>query len=237
VTVGGARKWVAGPAAFADCGYQRGNIDYVPTGFLSAWAEVEPVSRCTADGSVLLHADGKAHLVRSGWKRHIPNGATFEGMGLSWAGAAPVADSWLPNGHQLLDLVATGRLIHPPGDQRPIYVMEGGAKRHVVSGEVFSLCGYGWDAVSLLSDETVSAMPLGPAVTAAPCPKPTFPNGVLMAGTDGRVWVLRNNQRHWVRTVEAFTSCGYRWPDLNIVGDSIIAGLSQGPDVNVGACQ
>jgi hypothetical protein len=157
-------------------------------------------------------------------------------MGLSWNGSGPVADNWMPRGHQLLDLVATGRLIRPPGDFVPIYVMEGDARRQISNGTIFTNCGYGLDAVAVLSQATLPTIPSGPALNGPPCPKPTFDNGVLLTGSDGRVWVVKNSKRHWVTSGEAFASCGYRWPDLNRLGDSIIAGVTPGPDVVPGGC-
>jgi hypothetical protein len=236
VTIGGVRKWVASPTVMADCGYRGGDVDAVPAGLLNPLPALEPVTGCRGDGSIVVHGDGKAHLVRGGWKRHIPNPATFEAMGLSWYGSAPVADGWIPTGHQLLDAAATGRLVRQPGAQVPVYVMDAGAKRHIADPAAFLACGYGWDSLSIISETTIASFPAGPSVTGPPCPRASYPNGVLMAGSDGKVWVLKSNTRHYVTTAEAFTTCGYRWPDLNLVPDSLITALGRGADVTVGAC-
>jgi hypothetical protein len=236
VTTGNVRKYVASPHAMADCGYAWGNLNRASSGLLASLPAAEPITRCTADNTVVLHEDGKVYLVRSGWKRHIPNPGTFEAMGLSWYGAAPVAGGWMPIGQALLDAVAHGRLVRPPGDQAPVYVIDGTTKRHITSPAAMAVCSYGWDAVSVVSGATLNQFGAGAPLTGQPCPRPNFGTGVLLAGTDGRVWVIKNGARHYINGPDAFTGCGYRWPDVNAVPDSLIAVISEGPNVSVGAC-
>jgi hypothetical protein len=97
-------------------------------------------------------------------------------------------------------------------------------------------CGYGWDAVSIIPTATIASFPNGPALNGAPCPQPTFANGTLLLGSDGKVWVMHSGQRRWVIDSGLFVACGYRGVDIDRIADSIIAALPQGPNLTAGPC-
>jgi hypothetical protein len=185
---------------------------------------------------LLALRDGKVYLVQSGWKRHVPNPPTFEARGLSWASITPVPDGWLPTGKPLLNVVATGWLVRLPGDQVPVYVMDSGIRRHIISPAVLTECGFGWDAITILSAPTITAFPEGPAVVGPPCPKASFPDGTLVLGSDGKVWVTAAGRRHWIFGPGVFAACGYQWVDMNPVPDSIVNTLAHGADLMVPPC-
>jgi hypothetical protein len=226
VTLGQSRKWVNSPGAFTSCGYQFDNVNPVPDALLAGSVAGTPISSCTADGSVLLNQDGNIYVVRWGWKRRLPNPATFEASGLSWAAVTPAPDG-LPTGKPLLNVVATGRLVRP-ADQALVYVMDSGAKRYVTGPDALSSCGYAWNAVTLMSAATVAALPEAGPVNAPPCPQPSFEDGTLLSGSDGRVWVTFGGQRRWIAGPDAFVACGYQWGDMNLVSDSIIGAVPDG---------
>ena len=227
VTMGPARKLMSDSTALASCGYKVGNVNSVSQGALAGLPVGQMVTTCSADGSLVWNRDGKVYVVRQGWKRHVPNPATFGAYGFSWEAITPVPDDWLPTGKPLLDIVATGRLIQSRG-QAPVYVMDGNAKRHITSPAALTACGYGWDAITLLSDATVAAFSTGtPLDGQPPCPKPSFSDGTLLTGSDGKVWVSVGGQRRWITDPAAFAACGYAWPNVNRVADSIITGLTQ----------
>ncbi len=231
VTLGPIRKWVNSPAALASCGYQIANINSISLGLLAEIPAGELVNGCTADGSVLTTRDGRVYRVQSGVKRHVPNPPTFEALGLSWASVTPVPDGWLPTGKPLLDVAATGRLIRPPGNQVPVYVMDAGVKRHISSPAALASCGYGWDAITVLQDATVAGFPEGPPVSGQPCPQVVFQDGTLLTGSDGKVWAMQSGQRRWITNPVAFAACGYSWNDLNQVADTIINSFPPGTNL------
>jgi len=130
----------------------------------------------------------------------------------------------------------SGRLVRPPGDNVSIYVMDGGAKRHVTSPAAMATCGYGWDAVAVLPAGTIAAFPNGPALSGAPCPQAAFANGTLLVGSEGKVWVMQNGQRRWVTDPGAFISCGYHGFEIDRIADSIIAAFPQGANLSGPPC-
>jgi hypothetical protein len=236
VTLGSGRKWVSSPQAFIDCGYQPSRLLPAIDSVLATMGELSPVTGCRSDGSLLANSDGKIYLVGGGWKRHVPSPANVEGRGLSWAALTPAPDGWLPTGKPLLDVTATGRLVRPPGDNVPVYVMEAGKKRHISGPGAFASCGYGWDAVTTLSASTIASFPDGVLVTGSSCPKPAFPDGTLLQQSNGAVWVTHGNQRRWITDPGAFASCGYRWPDVDKMPDSILSALSQAANLGGPPC-
>ena len=210
---------------------QRG-LGYV--GYLQALLEADP-DALTIRGSC-VPGDGNVFVVLAGWKRHVPSPATFDALGITGDDLIPIPDGWLTTAKPLLDVAATGRLIRPPGEQVPIYVMDGGAKRHVVSPAAMAACGYGWDAVSILPASTVGAFSNGPVLNGTPCPQPTFSDGTLLLGSDGRVWASQAGQRRWITDSTTFAACGYRGIDIDRIADSIIGALPLGPNLTGKPC-
>ncbi len=235
VTIGLAKKWVASPGALSDCRYDIANLIPVSAALFAQFAPLQPVTSCTAAGSLLAFG-GKVYLVVSGVKRHVPNPPTFEAARLSWSAIAPLQQDLLPTGKPLLDAVATGRLIRPPGGEVPVYVMDGGQKRHITGPAVLDACAYSWAAVSELPAATVAGFADGPPLSGTPCPQPSFADGVLLSGSDGKVWVTQAGQRRWITGPDIFGACGYLWANVNSVADSIISSLPLAANLTGGPC-
>jgi hypothetical protein len=235
VTIGGARKWVTSSAAVSDCRYDLNGLVPVSQALLNQFGVRDPVSSCTRDGS-LLAKDGKIYLVRVGVKRHIPNPLTFEGAQLSTGAITPLQQDLLPTGRPFPDSGATGRLIRPAGDQVPVYVMDGGQKRYLAGPAVLDSCGYGWTAISVLSATTVNNLPSGSPLSGPPCPQPSFPDGTLFWGSDGKVWVTHSGQRRWVYGPAVFAACGYHIANVDPIADSVINAQPLGPDLTGAPC-
>jgi hypothetical protein len=235
-TLGQGRRWVNTYNAFTSCGYQAGKVNPALGTVLAGLFVAPPITSCTATNSAVATRDGKVYIVNSGWKRHVPSPATADALGVSWANLTPIPDGWLPTAKPLLDVAATGRLVRPPGDNVPIYVMDGGAKRHITSPAAMAACGYGWDAIGVLPAGNIAAFPNGAALSGAPCPQATFPNGTLLVGSEGKVWVMQSGQRRWVTNSSVFIACGYRGVDIDRIADSIIAALPQGANLSGPPC-
>jgi hypothetical protein len=189
----------------------------------------------TGDGALLNPSDGRIYLYQGGLKRHIPDPATFEANGFSWNKVISVPSDWaaaLPTGQPLPSVLATGRLLRAPGNGVPTYVMENGAKRHVIDANLFAQCGYAWDSVAIVSSSTINNIPTAATLSGHPCPRVALPDGTLLVGTEGKVWVMRGNARRWVTSPVAFADCRYLWGNLNRVPDGLIAQFSAGPEVS-----
>jgi hypothetical protein len=230
VTMGPVRKPMLDPEALASCGYLAGNINLVSDSILAGLSVGAGVTSCSADDSLVWNSDGSVYQVRSGWKRLVPNPATFEANGFSWNDVVPVPDEWLRPGRPLLDVTATGWLVRPPGSEA-VYVMDAGTKRLVNEFLALAICGYDMAATSLLSEATIEALPTGEPLTAPPCPRTEFSDGTLLAGSDGEMWVVQDGQRRRIASLAVFSTCGYALANLDTVADGIIEGLPEGSEL------
>ena len=235
-TVGQTRKWVAGPNVFAGCGYQGGDLVPALSPILAAMIPGPPITDCTAEGALLVTPSGSVYVVRSNSKRHVPNPATLEAHGLSWASVVPIPQGWMANGSPLLNVIANGRLVREPGVGVAVYAMDGGVKRHIVSPEALEACGYGADAITVLSPPTIAALPMGPALGGPPCPQPSFPSGTLLNTPDGRIWATDDGLRRWISGPATFAACGYRGGDINTVAQGLVNALPEGSSLHAPPC-
>lgn len=232
VIQGGSKRWIVSAGVFQACGYRWENvrqvtdttINTIPTGLDVIW--------CPPEGSLLYGSDGRIHVIRGGLKRYIPNPATFEVNGFSWAGAVQVADSLLaaiPDGHPLPDVLADGNL--PFGSDGRIYAMQTGTRRYISNFEAFLACGYGLDAIFFLSNVLLSTVGEGAPVTGPPCPQPAFADGTLLYGSEGRVFVMQGGTRRWITSAEAFSACRYLWGNVNRIADSVLNRIPEGSSI------
>ena len=169
----------------------------------SLWASGSP-ARVTVtlynypDGTLLRGSTGTVYVIQGGLKRGIPNATTLEALGFDWSDVFTIPDSVLgslPSGQPLLDVLANGNLLRGTGPE--VYVMQGGAKRHITSPAALSDCGYGWDAVRTIPDFRLNGIPTGGALSGPPCPHLLPPDGTLVRGTGPEVYVMQGGlKRH-----------------------------------------
>jgi hypothetical protein len=205
-----------------DCGYQWGNVTRLGDSILNVRPVLPEIHGCTSEGSILMRADGSIHVVAGGLTRYVPNQATFEAAGLVWSRTTPIEGSSLAVGDPLLSVLATGRLVTADG---AVYVIEGTAKRYIADPDAFAACGYHWGAIAVVSSGTLASIPGGAPVSTPPCPIFAPPNGTLLKGSDGAVWVTLAPYRKWMTHLGALSDCGYRLANANTVPDGVLAGL------------
>ncbi len=54
----------------------------------------------------------------------------------------------------------------------------------------------------------------------------TYANGTLLKGSTGDIWVVNNNLKSPVRSIEVFTNSGYDWTKVKTVSDSALTAVS-----------
>jgi hypothetical protein len=235
---GGVKRHVSSPSAMANCGYGWDAVYAVSDLRLEAIATGSAVNGppcprlSLADGLLVKEKSDPVYVIRGGLRRHLPNGASLEAYGYRWGEVdvlpATVLAS-IPEGHQMLDVLADGNLLRSTGPE--VYVMQGGAKRHVVSASVMDSCGYGWDAVYVIPGSRLSRIPTGTSLSGAPCPRLSPPDGTLLRGTDDPVYVTENEAKRHIAGREVFEACQYRWGNVNVILDTSLAGIPDGPTV------
>ena len=60
-----------------------------------------------------------------------------------------------------------------------------------------------------------------------------FRDGLLLKGSGPEVYVLENNQRRWISSLDAFDHYGYSWDDVQVVEDAILADFPEGRPIHV----
>jgi len=245
VLQGGQLRHVTSPEAMSACFFSFGSVSAYSDGVLDSLAEGPPLSGAPCprfaprDGTLLRGSGAAVYVVQGGIKRHVPNLLTFEVRRYRFENVDAVQDavlSLLATGHPLVDIAVAGNLIGASG--RPeVYVIQGGAKRHVAGLEVMSACGYGFDSVNVISAGTVDGITSSPALTGPPCPIVLFAPRSLLAGSGPAIYAIdANGQRRHIPNPEAFAACGYLWGNVDVVADSTLQHVSEGPPLTSGTC-
>ena len=208
----------------------------------SLWASGAPATVSVVlhnypDGTLLKGSGSAVFTVRGGLRRTIPNPATFEAQGFLWGDINVIPDSSLnaiPTGQPLLNVLADGNLLKESGSA--VYVMEGGVKRRITSAGVLEACGYGWDAVYVISDFLLKGIVTGGPLSGSPCLHLSPPNGSLLQGSVSSVYVMDDGLKRRIINSEAFTACGYLWGNINQIADSALDNMPPGADVSSPPC-
>lgn len=58
-------------------------------------------------------------------------------------------------------------------------------------------------------------------------------DGLVLKGSDEKIYVLENNQLRWISSLEAFEYFGYRWEQVREVDDSFLATFEEGRPIHV----
>jgi len=58
-------------------------------------------------------------------------------------------------------------------------------------------------------------------------------DGLLLKGSGEKVYVLEDNKRRWITTLDAFVEYGYRWSQVHQVEDSFLADFEEGLPIHL----
>jgi hypothetical protein len=58
-------------------------------------------------------------------------------------------------------------------------------------------------------------------------------DGLVLKGSGERIYVLENNQRRWISSLDAFEYFGYRWEQVRQVDDDFLADFEEGRPVHL----
>jgi len=243
VMQGDGRRWVNNPDVMTACAYGWDAIQTLTNSVLLAVPEFgalygQPCPMPSPPNGALWKGSGPAvYFMNGGLKRHVPNLLTFNATALRWGNVDQVADSTLnlvPEGEPLLDVLADGNLLKGSGPA--VFVMQGGARRHVTSPSVMDACGYRWDAISTVDDGALNLPPLGEPLSEPPCPRLSPPSGSLLRGSGPAVYVMDGSVRRHVTDEAVFLSCDYLWGNVSILGDGVLAMIPAGDPLTQQPC-
>lgn len=104
-----------------------------------------------------------------------------------------------------------------------IYIVSDGLRRPIDSFETFLQKGYKLNNVISVTDRDLSVHPQGAVLTT----QDKHPNGSLLVGSEGKVFIIKNGQRKWIPTPNIFIT-RYRWQDLIGVSNEYLSTYPDG---------
>ena len=126
--------------------------------------------------------------------------------------------SWVPDGSLVKGADEGVYLIQKVGGQS--------VKRPFPSAEVFTSCGYNWNSILNVSESQLATYNDGTAMA--------FCTGAILKGKGPGVYFVENGQRRPFCSGDVYTGMGYRWEDIQIVPDDVLAELPEGPALCTG---
>ncbi|MGH2354372.1 MAG: PQQ-binding-like beta-propeller repeat protein [Chloroflexota bacterium] len=126
---------------------------------LAAYPE-GPALPSLAEGTLLRANNGPIYVIRGGERLWIRSLADFAAGGYRWESVVPVEDRLL---RSLPLSLEGGMLLKGTGER--VYLYDGGQRRWISSGDVFTARGYTWSQVHLLAEDALAALPEGQALS------------------------------------------------------------------------
>ena len=240
---GGAKRHITSLDTLNGCGYNWGaiyvlpddSVNSIPTGPQLSGGPCPTFS--PPDGSLIVGSAPEVYYTNAGLKRHVPNVETLNAFRLSFANL-----DWVPSyyvnalntGHPLLNIFGQGVLLKSSAPE--VYVMDGGARRHITSLEAFNACGYQWGGIQQIAHGDLQVPGLGPAMTGPPCPAYSLLHGTLVKGAGPELYVIDRGTRRHITDPLVFDVCGYHWGNMNQVPDGLLATVPIGAPVSGSSC-
>jgi len=111
------------------------------------------------------------------------------------------------------------------GETSEVYLLENGKRRHISSAILFNQMGFKWKDIIQISQLELLAHPLGE--------KFLFADGVLIREEKSSpIYLIKNQQKHWIKTLQAFLSLSYKWEDVISLSSEEIGHYPVGSVIN-----
>ena len=176
----------------------------------SYFAEMIKVSPAFADGTLVrAKNDFKIYLIESGLKRWVKSSEIFLSR-WKWDDVIVVEKKEIfpiPIGNNV-DTFPEGTLIKGNGDS--VYVISDEKKRWIASLEIFNALGYKWENIFQISEEELNLIPIGSKISDTDI----HPNGNLIRGADGKVYLIENGLKRWIKNPEIFEKHNFKWQNI-----------------------
>ena len=182
------------------------------------------VSSGWRDGTLIGVPGGPIYLVSNGLRRHIVSGPLMDALGFRssnvlWMSAADAAIH--PQGEPITrDGIYDGMFATVSGSPT-IYRVAGGLARPVVSPAALESWRVAPEQVVVVGAEEIGTAGPGSG----------FRDGSLIAGPDGRIWVISDGMRRWITAPDLFAAMGYESGDVRRVGEAEVNVHSEGPTI------
>lgn len=176
---------------------------------------------------------GKVYLTKNGQKHWIATSEDFVESGYQWEDIIIVTEIELElyeNGENFkmtYNSRLNGGLVRGL-DYPEVYLIKDSQKHWIPTVDIFIANGYQWEDVVIITNEELEAYSFGKNIEKS---LDLELEGHLVKGLKEKVYLIKDNQKHWIITAEAFIANGYCWDDITIVLDSWLDSRQNGIDI------
>lgn len=232
----GRKRHVTSRDAMTACGYSFADIRRISSRRAALVPFGDPLSGvgcpriAPENGSLVQGGTAAIYVMSGGLKRHIPDGATFEGRGfhpgnVDRFGSAQLAH--VPTGLKLPSVTSNGTLLKDSGGN--VYVMSNGSKRLIGGSTVMSACGYTSAAAYTLSQARLNLIPDTVPLVAPPCPRLVPGDGRLVkSGGSAAIYVMRSGTKRHIPDAASLEANGFLAANVDTYHDSVVSAIPTG---------
>jgi len=199
------KKWIQTIEEFQQGGYNWSNVEEVSSPVIQAYADyLEAVANLIRAAN-----QAKVYKIINNKRLWIPTAESFTTMGNNWSDIQDVQETEIEQYPRL-------KLAKITGDEKVYYLTESGLKRHIPSVEAFNSYDNNWNDIVEISTTELNA----------------YPDSILIRLTgDYKVYKLENNQKRWIKTIEAFNRLGLNWNEIAPVNDTELNAYTKGEEI------
>jgi len=199
------KKWIQTMEEFQAGGYNWTDVQETNLEVVNTYADYLEIA------ANLIRAANQARVYKiiNNKKLWIPTAESFTAMGNDWSDIQDVQETEVEQYPRL-------KLAKTAGDEKVYYLTESGLKRHIPSVEAFNSYNNNWNDIVEISTTELN----------------TYPDSILIRLTgDYKVYKLENNQKRWIKTIEAFNRLGLNWDEIAPVNDTELNAYMEGGEI------
>lgn len=226
----GVKQPIPSPEVLESQGLTFGDVEEVSQEEADTYGDGEAV--CYADGAIVRERNrNEVYVIANGEKKHIEDSVSFEALGYDWGNVVEVEPGILGlYGNRVAmktnSVHPEGALIREEGNPT-VYLIEGGKKKPITSLNIFNARKLNWNKVLVVNKEQMNKFQLGDNLQ--------YPDGALVQDPAGKVYVMDQGKKRWVRSGDDLTGAGYNAAEVIPVEDpteiSDLAVTEEGNDI------
>ena len=113
-----------------------------------------------------------------------------------------------------------------------VYLVESNNKRWINSVDSFISNGYRWEDILIVTDYELSQYQRGEDIVVKINKNSNFNGSLFKSLTDSKVYLIEDDKKRWIDSVQSFVSNGYNWKDIVIVTDYELTQYQSGADIS-----
>jgi len=229
----GTKRYITGPALFADLGYQWSDVLSVSSGHLSLYSDGTDITSSTShpNGALVKTSNGTSiYLLESGVKRGIATPQIFEARGYKWNQVISITQTELASYATGADIATypNGTLLRNTSDDK-VYLISDGKKRLIPGPIFFEDMGYQWTNVIGVAASHLDLYTTGSNVRTSKI----HPNGTLVRVQDtNTIYFIESGKKRHVTSPQVLEANGYRWNEVVTVKRSELEMYGVGQDLS-----